>query len=220
MIIKLVRHGESEANTGEVNPQEIGDHAVKLSALGKEQAFQAGVAIGPGFLRDALLFCSPYTRTRETMRGVLRGAGFSHDTPGVCVPRILEDPRLREVEHGYGDDINEQHSDRLLHGWFYYRFKRGESPADCYDRSSAFLETMWRQTQRRGTRRVLIVSHGLTIRCIAMRFLHLSVEQFETLDNPRNCDVITIAPTDMLDPDDIVFRTSRWGVTGLRLRVS
>lgn len=31
-----------------------------------------------------------------------------------------------------------------IHGWFYYRFRGGESPADCYDRASSFLESMMR----------------------------------------------------------------------------
>lgn len=35
-------------------------------------------------------------------------------------------------------------------------------------------------------------THGLAIRCFVMRFFHLTVEQFESMMNPKNCDVITI----------------------------
>ena len=38
MIIKLVRHGESKANTREVDPQQVGDHTIPLSPLGRQQA--------------------------------------------------------------------------------------------------------------------------------------------------------------------------------------
>jgi hypothetical protein len=39
----------------------------------------------------------------------------------------------REVDHGY-EDLQAQEAKRERHGWFYYRFNGGESPADCYDR--------------------------------------------------------------------------------------
>jgi broad specificity phosphatase PhoE len=73
-----------------------------------------------------------------------------------------------------------------------------------------------RQAERKSADRVLIVTHGLTIRCFVMRFLHLSVEQFDSLANPANCDVITLA--DRADLEDPLFVSGRWGVTGLRVR--
>jgi broad specificity phosphatase PhoE len=91
------------------------------------------------------------------------------------LPRTYEDPRLREVELGYSGThthslslssicycylaavvtfltiintfaaLEEQAEGRRTHGWFYYRFHGGESPADCFDRTSSFLETLTRQ---------------------------------------------------------------------------
>jgi broad specificity phosphatase PhoE len=127
--------------------------------------------------------------------------------------RIYVDPRLREVDHGYSD-VEDQLPHRELHGWFYYRYKQGESPADCYDRTSHFLESMMREVDRQGWEHLLIVTHGLTIRCFVMRFLYLSVEQFELLQNPKNCDVITIARREQLT--DPTFTSRKWGVSGLR----
>jgi hypothetical protein len=49
-----------------------------------------------------------------------------------------------------------------------------------------------------------------------MRFLHLTVEQFDVLANPANCDIITLGPTDALEQP--LFTSGQWGVTGLRLR--
>lgn len=210
MQIKLVRHGESEANTGERNPAEVGDHNIALTAKGRAQANDAGQRIGKDFLNDALLYCSPYRRTRETMAGLLAGAGVEEGKA-----RVFEDPRLREVEHGY-TDVEAQEPLRKTHGWFYYRYQGGESPADCYDRTSGFLESMMRQAERKMPGGIVIVTHGLTIRCFVTRFLHLSVEQFETLANPNNCDVITIGLKDALP--DALFHSGRWAVQGLELR--
>ncbi len=210
MIIKLVRHGQSAANTGEVVPAEVGDHTVALTALGREQAREAGRRIGPAFLDGALAYCSPFRRARETMAGLVDGAGVPREKV-----RVFEDPRLREVEHGYAD-VQSQEPLRRTHGWFYYRFRGGESPADCYDRTSGFLESLMRQAERKQADRVLVVTHGLTIRCFVMRFLDLTVEQFDTMANPANCDVVTLGPTDAVEQP--LFSSGRWGVSGLRLR--
>ena len=211
LTIKLVRHGESDANIGKVSSLDVGDHAIPLSDRGKTQAREAGRAIGVGFLDQALIYASPYRRTRETLANILEGAGAPKD----ALPRVYEDPRLREVEHGY-EEVAAQEELRKVHGWFYYRFRGGESPADCYDRTSNFLESMMRQAERKNADRVLIVTHGLTIRCFVMRFLHLSVEEFDALANPQNCAIVTIAERTKLA--SVQFSSGSWGVEGLAMR--
>lgn len=211
LTIKLVRHGESEANVGKVSSLEVGDHAIPLSERGCAQAVVAGRAIGRQFVDGALVYTSPYRRTRDTLAGILEGAGAAR-SEGL---RVYEDPRLREVEHGY-DEVASQEELRKVHGWFYYRFRGGESPADCYDRTSNFLESMMRQAERKSADRVLIVTHGLTIRCFVMRFLHLSVEEFDALSNPENCAIVTIAERTTLGACQ--FSSGTWGVEGLAMR--
>lgn len=212
LTMKLVRHGESEANIGKVLTHEVGDHAIPLSELGREQAFEVGRTIGADFLRDALVYTSPYRRTRDTLAGIFRGAGLERPPERRGV---YEDPRLREVEHGY-EPTEAQEELRRTHGWFYYRFRGGESPADCFDRTSSFLESLMRQVERKSASRALIVTHGLTIRCFVMRFLHLSVEDFDRMANPRNCAVVTIG--DRHELESCEFTSGRWGVSGLPLR--
>lgn len=210
IIIKLVRHGESESNTGKADPRQVGDHRIQLTEKGRRQARAAGRRIGKRFIENALVYASPYARTRETMAGMLAGAGID----GSAI-RVYEDPRLREVDLGY-QELEEQIALRRKHGWFYYRYDGGESPADCFDRVSTFLESMMRQVERKGARRVVIVTHGLTLRAFVMRFLHLTVEQFETMDNPHNCDVVTITARKRLKRPQFV--SGNWAVTGLRFR--
>src|SRR5262245_15004834 len=124
LVIKLVRHGESEANIARVNSREVGDHAIALSERGWEQARQVGQKLGSAFLRDSLIYVSPYRRTRETLQGIFQGQGQGGGPQLEKPPRVFEDPRLREVDHGY-EDIDEQLELRRLHGWFYYRFRSG-----------------------------------------------------------------------------------------------
>lgn len=216
MKIRLVRHGESEANIGKVSALEVGDHEIALSERGHAQAREVGRTIGCDFIEDALVYTSPYRRTRETLDGILEGA--SEDAPGLNLRekvRVYEDPRLREVEHGY-EAVAPQEEMRKRHGWFYYRFRGGESPADCYDRTSNFLESMMRQAERKKHEHILIVTHGLLIRCFVMRFLHLSVEDFDRLANPDNCSIVTLADRTTLDR--CLFTSGHWGVEGLTLR--
>jgi broad specificity phosphatase PhoE len=210
LTLKLVRHGQSRANVREVEAKDVGDHTIELTDTGREQARQVGASFGPGFLRDALIYCSPYARTRQTLAGILEGGGIAADSL-----RLYEDPRLREVDPGYAE-YEAQTELRRTHGWFYYRFHGGESPADCFDRTSSFLDSMMRQVERKGAEHVLVVTHGLTLRCLVMRFLHLSVEQFDQLANPNNCDVVTLAERHQLK--DPLFTSGRWGVEGLRVR--
>ncbi len=211
LTIKLVRHGESEANVRRELTQEIGDHNVALTARGRTQSRAAGKVVGAEFLRGSVIYNSPYLRARQTLDEVLLGSGLA---PGESVLRY-EDPRLREVEHGY-EDLEGQQDLQRTHGWFYYRFRGGESPADCFDRTSGFLETLMRQVERKGSERALIVTHGLTIRCFVMRFLHLSVEEFDVIANPENAAVVTIAEKSALQ--GCLFTSGRWGVTGLTAR--
>lgn len=210
LVIKLVRHGESWLNVGAVNPAEVGDHTIGLTPRGHEQAVAAGRSLGPDFIRGALIFTSPFRRARETLAGVLEGAGVARESV-----RVFEDPRLREVEHGYAD-LPAQENLRQTHGWFYYRFHGGESPADCYDRTSGFLESLMRQVERKQSPRALMITHSLTIRCFVMRFLHLTVEQFDTLAGIGNAETVTLEHKDQIDHP--MFTSGRWGVTGLRLR--
>jgi broad specificity phosphatase PhoE len=214
MRITLVRHGQSVANLGDWDYEENGDHEVCLTPKGQRQAEEVGSKLKPLLLKaregKALVYTSPYERTRETLDFLIKGADIPREEL-----RSFEDARLREVDHGY-EAIPPQEPLRKIHGWFYYRFKGGESPADCFDRTSTFLESMMRQVARKSPEEVLIVTHGLSIRCFIMRFMHLSVKQFEDLANPDNCAIITIDHKEKIENPNFV--SGRWAVSGLHFR--
>lgn len=208
MIIKLIRHGESLANVAGNTPLALSDHQIPLTDEGVQQSRTAGEKLGADYLKDALIYTSPFLRTRQTLAALLEGAGLAE-----AKIKVREDPRLREVEHGYCD-VREQQSLIETYGHFYYRYQGGESPADCYDRISNFLESFVRSLKETETRKALIVTHGLALRVFVMRFLYLTVEQFDQIANPGNAEIVTIA--DAEDLQDCMFIGGRWGVEGLR----
>lgn len=208
MIIKLVRHGESEANVADPAQPPAADHLVPLTPRGVEQARQAGRTLGSDYLGECLIYTSPFLRARQTLTAILEGAGLR---PGDVTS--WEDPRLREVDHGYSD-VPSQRGMVEIHGHFYYRYHGGESPADCYDRVSGFLESFVRRIQKTRTMKALLVTHGLALRVFVMRLFHMTVEQFDAIANPHNADIITVAPKETLQAPQ--FTSQRWGVEGLR----
>ncbi len=208
MIIKLVRHGESQANVAGSTQSSVADHLVPLTPRGVDQARGVGRTLGSSYLKESLIYTSPFLRARQTLSAILEGAGVSPEEI-----RLREDPRLREVEHGYFD-VPAQHGMIETYGHFYYRYQGGESAADCYDRVSGFLESFLRSIEKTQSKQALLITHGLALRVFVMRFLHLRVEQFDRIANPHNADIITLAPWETLQASQ--FTSERWGVEGLR----
>lgn len=186
--IILVRHGESEGNLDKDKYRTIPDYALNLTSKGIEQAQAAGAEI-----RDILggesvyVYLSPYFRTRQT---------FQHLRPEIetTITKVIEDPRIRELDWGHlrhpneNEEIMKQRDDFST---FYYRIPDGESGADVYDRVSTFMETLHRDFIKPDyPQNTLIVTHGLTLRLFLMRWFHWTVEQFEELSNPHNCQVV------------------------------
>ncbi len=182
--IALVRHAESEANLDKTIYERIPDHAVPLTAVGREQAAKAGRELRELFEGEPVrVYVSPYLRARQTL-----------DSLGlddlIQLPR--EEPRLREQDWANLQDtadIEQQKKLRDAFGHFFYRFTHGESGADVYDGVSTFLETMHRDFESPDApKNVLLVSHGLTMRLFCMRWFHWSVRFFESLRNPGNAE--------------------------------
>ena len=208
MIIKLVRHGESQANVADSGQSPVADHLVPLTSRGFDQAREVGRKLGSSYLKDSLIYTSPFLRARQTLTAILEGAGVNPEEI-----RVREDPRIREVDHGYFD-VPAQHGMIETYGHFYYRYQGGESAADCYDRVSSFLESFVRSVKKTHSKQALLITHGLALRVFVMRFLYLKVEEFDQIANPHNADIITLAFWETLQAP--LFTSGRWGVEGLR----
>jgi len=186
--IILIRHGESEGNADRYNYESIPDYALNLTDNGKEQANEAGKKIKQIIGSESInCYCSPYHRTRQTFECIKSSITDNLTTN-------YEDPRIRELDWGHlrhPDDNESIIRERNEYGIFYYRIKDGESGADVYDRVSTFLETMYRDFRKDDyAENTLIVTHGMTLRIFLMRWLHWSVEEFENIRNPDNCQIV------------------------------
>lgn len=201
--IILIRHGQSMANVDRTLHSNTPDHKIPLTEKGKEQAYQAGIELfeelHEPFSEFAIQFyISPYLRTRETYQGILLGLR----SEGIDTARIVtyEDPRLREQEFGNFrsvDDYAAIEIERDNFGTFYYRLSDGESGADVFDRVTGAMDTMHRDFEKEAfPRNVVIVSHGLTIRLFLMRWFHWTVEEFEAVRNPHNCQYYVLDKLD------------------------
>ena len=188
--IFLVRHGNSEGNADRERYAITPDHALNLTPEGMQQALDAGQQlrqlIGDESMR---VYLSPYTRTRQTYQQISLSIAANVDG-------VVEDPRLREQDWGHmrpSDQNEDIIRERDNFSTFYYRIPDGESGADVYDRISTFLETMHRDFKEPDyPPNALIVTHGFAMRLFLMRWFHWTVEEFENLRNPRNCQVVVI----------------------------
>jgi broad specificity phosphatase PhoE len=187
--IIIIRHGYSDANQDKMVLNHTPDYAIQLTQTGHDQAFEAGQKIKEIVGNETIhAYCSPFWRTRQTYLNLKKS---------LNIVAFQEDPRIREQE--FGTRLNEmnhkfdQDKERNEYGHFYFRLDGGESGADCYDRVSDFIGTLYRDFEKpHYPNNALIVTHGLTSRILLMRWLKLSVEEFEILKNPKNCEFFVL----------------------------
>lgn len=184
--IILIRHGQSQGNEKPEIHSEIPDYALELTSEGLAQANSAGAQLKEIIGDESVFFyISPFWRTRSTAEQIARY--FSEEN---C--SYKEDPRLREQEWGHcrpKEETDLLESERDTYSTFYYRFPDGESGSDVYDRVSDFFNTLHRDFEKENyPENAVVVTHGMTIRIFLMRWFHWSVEEFERIRNPYNCE--------------------------------
>jgi broad specificity phosphatase PhoE len=188
--IILIRHGESVGNIDKTIYGRVPDYALELTEKGKQQAQEVGNVL-KSIVKDESLFfyVSPMWRTRTTFEQI---AGLFPRNQF----RYTEEPRIREQEWGHLRTQQESipiEADRDKFGTFYFRIPDGESAADVYDRVSDFFGTLHRDFEKPDwPQNTIIVTHGLTIRLFLMRWFHWTVEEFEMLANPKNCEMFVL----------------------------
>jgi len=188
--IILIRHGESEGNLDKDKYRIVPDYALNLTSKGIKQAQKAGNEIKQIIGQESIyVYVSPYFRTRQTLQYLKVGISGN-------IAKVIEDPRIREMDWGHlrhPDENDEIAKRRDEYSTFYYRVLDGESGADVFDRVSTFLETMYRDFRKSDyPQNALIVTHGLTLRLFLMRWFHWTVEKFENLLNPQNCQIVVM----------------------------
>ncbi|TFV98614.1 histidine phosphatase family protein, partial [Oxalobacteraceae bacterium OM1] len=166
-----------------------------LTMRGVAQAVRAGEALkardasAAAPLSQALWVYSPQLRAQQTLAGVLTGAGMA-DASTLAAAR----PDTRMMERSAGDVTNltweqaaevwpemKKGREARVFSSAEFSYPNGESLAVVYRRSSAALEDYMRQSKR-----VVIVSHELTIKAMLAHLLQgrISDEAFKTkVDN-------------------------------------
>jgi len=216
--VTLIRHGESEGNVDPDLFQTKPDNAMRLTELGWVQARLAGTALRDKITNSAgetsiHFIVSPYVRTMETFHGIASAwcdpeQTFSHikdrdERLAIWYDRLAEmgltwheDPRIREQDFGNYQDaeqIRKAKSERWEFGTFYYRFMNGESASDVFDRVSTFLDSLWRGFYHpHRSQNYVLVTHGISIRVLLSRYFRYTVDQFNMMKNPKNCEMIVL----------------------------
>ena len=213
MELFLIRHGESEANVDPALSVTRADHAIALSAAGREQAAAAGRLLADHLADDGRprgrrrgdrrlrVWSSPYRRTRETAAAVLDALASSEDRHRLEVD-YREHINLCEQQFGLFDGVSDEdllarfpaeaaHYRKCVaqEGKFWARMPLGESRFDVAVRVHQAFGTFHRDAARRGIERIVAICHGVTLRAIVMQWLHLPYEWFDAEPNPRNCAI-------------------------------
>jgi broad specificity phosphatase PhoE len=216
--IIMVRHGQSEGNVNEALYKEQPDSNIRLTKLGWNQAKVAGRALRNQILQKEYsnesvhFIVSPYVRTIETFHGLAAAWSdpdeeFGH-VEDLEMRKVMwykrlaemgvtwhEDPRIREQDFGNFqniEDMKRAKRERHKFGVFYYRFPNGESASDVYDRVSTFLDSLWRSFDANRAQNYILVTHGISIRVLLARYFRYSIDQFNMLANPRNCEMVIL----------------------------
>lgn len=217
MELLLVRHGFSKGNEDIKTHHSLPDHIIPLTDKGIEQAHQAankvqkylqdkydfGTCIGGRLHHEVRLWSSPYVRTRQTADAF--NSIVWKDNCCIITDR-REDIALCEQQFGLFDglsdlELKDKYPNEHEHytkcekfgGRFWARMPLGESRFDVTLRVQQVFGTWQRDLEKHGIETVVVVSHGVTIRAILMRWLHLPFEWFEQEPNPKNCSVRVIS---------------------------
>ena len=102
---------------------------------------------------------------------------------GVNIVGMRQEPRIVEQQFGNFQNpkkVRTAKAERRTFGRFFFRFPNGEAGLDVYNRVSSFLATLARDLQGLSDHQVpmddlnvLIVTHGLTLRLLLMRYFQL-----------------------------------------------
>jgi broad specificity phosphatase PhoE len=191
-VIILVRHAQSDGNENYKVYSTTPDHKIKITKpLGHSQAKEAGVKVRAIIGKEPVeVYLSGMDRAQETFDGIRVGIRGNR-------MRRRNEPRLGEQEWGILASPEDRKLWRQKHkeyGPFYYRVPQGESSADVYGgRMGGVIDTLWRDFKKKDyAKNVLIVSHGMTIKILLMRWFHLSIDVFEKMEIPHNCQIIVM----------------------------
>jgi len=170
------------------------DRDTPITSRGERQARITGRRMREaGTGAPEIVFVSPYLRTLETLRLL------KEKWPELAGAREYREERIREKDHGLALLYNDwriyhvfQHEQGRLHdllGDYDYRFLNGENIPDVRQRTHSWITTITREF---AGKRVMAITHHLTILATRANFERMGPEEFLHLDEhekPVNCGV-------------------------------
>jgi glucosyl-3-phosphoglycerate phosphatase len=172
------RHGRTEWN---VDARFQGQADLPLDGVGYAQAVQASEVLAA--YRPTALYSSDLSRSYQTAAVLAERTGLE----------IITDKRLREIHVGsweglLGEEIKAADPDlarRLWAGEEVRRSPTGESPSEVAERMAEALREIVETAEDRST--VVVVTHGLSGRVGACRFVGLPLEHWRLFGGLSNC---------------------------------
>jgi broad specificity phosphatase PhoE len=138
-----------------------------------------------------VVFVSPYLRTEQTL-SILK-----EEWPDLGKATVYREERIPEKDHGLALLYNDWRIYKLMHpdqaqlhdllGEYDYRFLNGENIPDVRQRNLSWIATLSREFSGK---RVMAITHHLTILATRANSERLSPEEFLNLDEhdkPVNC---------------------------------
>ena len=189
----MVRHGECLHNIKK--GQTIPTPLCPLTDNGEKQSIIAAERIKDIIseiprTKNIYLYFSPYNRTRYLANAIIKR---------IKCDRICEEPLISEIQCGkffsekqyqkeYPQESELLQKHRNFKCRFWYKFKDGESPFDVYVRLCLFLEKI--KNMEDGV--IIVVSHNITLRVLAMLLLGENIERFDEGKRFSNGEVFVI----------------------------
>ena len=177
--LTLIRHGQSTYNAANLF---TGNADVPLTALGEEEALQAGKKLKG--LTFNLAYTSMLVRAQETLRIILK------EIKQTTIP-IIQNKALDERMYGNLQGLNKadtaaKYGDAQVEIWrrsFDVRPPGGESLEDTFNRTVPYYTSTIQPNLVEG-KNVLIVAHGNSLRALMMHLENISKEEIAAVNIP------------------------------------
>ncbi len=205
-LVVFVRHAESARNVAKKGTtyfadeyarslvRGIPDQEIEITLEGKLVARKTGDFLREKFGTFDCAYHSGYERTIQTLDSLL----LAYPEAERSLIKVRQNPFIRERHPGYTYDMTEDEAEAAFpylkeywktHGGFMAEPPGGESLATVVARVYIFMNMLFRD---RAGQKILVVTHGGTLRCIRYlleRWTYKQAEKWPQGQTPKNCGV-------------------------------
>ena len=168
--VVLIRHGESIDNINDVWSGKSNCHLTEKGMLSAQK-------LGKKLKNDFdLIYCSPLTRTKETIQALFPNT------------QVIYDKRIEEISLGDWEQKKKTNYDSTLKQLFregIYSPPNGEKHKDLDNRVASFIEELF-ETQK--DKKILVITHNGVLRSIKRNF----IKDYKELMS-KNLEILTLS---------------------------